>query len=126
MAPAPAAPAPGTPAPAPDRSYCYSSPKRERADSNGYLRPAAGGINIGRIRRIPPCSVGNHRVVARHINNFGIYRLNFDRLTFDNHLLLFGRLEIARSLGFLPQSLNGVHDIDLLSQESVTQPLCPG
>jgi hypothetical protein len=56
----------------------------------------------------------------------GIYRLNFDRLAFDNHLLLFGRLEIAGSLGLLPQSLNGVHDAGLLSQESFTQPLCPG
>ena len=120
------APVPGTPAPSPDRSYCHSPPKPEDSDSNGHFRPTAGRVNQRRIRGIPPWPVDNYRIVARHINNLGIYRYNFDHLTFNNHLLLFGSLEIARSLGLLPQSLNGVHDTGLLSQESFTQSLCPG
>jgi hypothetical protein len=120
-----AAPTPGAPAPTPDRSYRYSSPEPEHTDSDGNSGPTAGRINQRRIRRIPPWPIDNYRVISRHINDFGICRLDLYGLSLDNHLLLLGRLEIARGLGLLPQFLNGIHDIGLLGQESLTQPLCP-
>jgi hypothetical protein len=51
--------------------------------------------------------------------------LNLDILTFDNDRLLWGRLEIAGGISFLPQPLNGCRDIGLLRHESFAQPLCP-
>jgi hypothetical protein len=118
-------PTPRAPSRAPDRSHGYSSKEPEHSDSNGH--PWENGvISEGRIRRIPPGSVDNYRVVIGNIDNFRIYRRNLDTLTLDNHLLLRGSLEIAGGISFLPQSLNGVHDIVLLGQESFTQPLCPG
>ena len=120
-----AAPTPRPPAPAPDWSYGYCSPEPKDSDSNGNSRPTAGGINQRRKRRIPPRSIDNYRIVARHINDFGICRFDLDGLAFGNHLHLFSRLEIAGSRGLLPQFLNGIHDIGLLGQESYTQPLCP-
>src|SRR5208337_2815344 len=113
-----AAPTPRAPAPTPDRSHRYSPPKTKNTDSNGNSGPTAGSINQRRIRRIPPWSIDNYRIVARHIDNFGICRLDLDGLAFGNYLHLFGRLEIAGSLGLLPQFLNGIHDIGLLGQES--------
>jgi hypothetical protein len=120
-----AAPTPRAPAPTPDRSYGYSPPEPEHTDSNSNSGPTAGRVNQRRIRRIPPRAIHDYRVVARHINDFGICRLDLYGLTLDNHLLLFGRLEIARCLGLLPQFLNGIHYIGLLGQECFAQPLCP-
>jgi hypothetical protein len=117
-------PTPRAPSPAPGRSHGYSSPEPEDSDSNGHPREN-GVISEGRIRRIPPGSVDHDRVVTGNIDNFRIYRHNLYSLTLDNHLLLRGRFEIAGGMSFLPQSLNGVHDIGLLSQESFTQPLRP-
>ena len=118
-------PTPRAPSPAPGRSHGNRSPEPEHSDSNGY--PGENGvISKGRIRRPQPGSVDHYRVVTGNIDNFRIYRRNLDTLTLDNHPLLRGSFEIAGGISFLPQSLNGVHDIGLLSHESFTQPLCPG
>src|SRR5271157_5238773 len=100
-----AAPTPGSPAPTPDWSYGYCSPEPKDTDSNCNSGPTARGINQRRIRRIPPRSIDNYRIVSRHINDFGICRFDLDGLAFGNHLHLFGRLEIAGSRGLLPQFL---------------------
>jgi hypothetical protein len=118
-------PTPRAPSPSPDRSHGCSTPEPEHSDSNGY--PGENGvISEGRIRRPPPGPVDHYRVVTGNIDNFRIYRLNLDSLTLHNDFLLRGSFKIAGGISFLPQSLNGVHDIGLLSQESFTQPLRPG
>jgi hypothetical protein len=43
----------------------------------------------------------------------------------DNHLLLWVRLEIAGSISFMPQSLNGCRYIFLLIHEGFAQLCCP-
>jgi hypothetical protein len=52
-------------------------------------------IGKGRIFRPPPGPIDNRRVVARHIDNLRIDRLDIDSLTFDNYLLFVAGLEIA-------------------------------
>ncbi len=119
-------PVPAAPAPAPpDRSDRYGSPKSEQPKcSEGYPWPN-GEISEGRIRWIRPGPVNNCRVVSGHINNIRISGCNLDGFTCDGHLLLWGRLEIAGGISFLPQSLNRCRDIGLLRHESLAQLCCP-
>ncbi len=119
-----AAPTPRAPTPAPGRSY-GNSPKEPKPYANS--NPGENrGIDQGGIRGVPPWSVDHCRVVTGNIDNFWIDRLDLDIVTLDNHLLLRGRLEIAGGLGLLPQFLNRIHHIGLLSQESFTHLLRPG
>ncbi len=99
------APTPRAPSPSPGRPNGYSSPEPEHPDSNGYPRENRV-ISEGGIRRPPPGPVDHCRIVTGNIDNFRIYRLNLDTLTFRNHLLLRGSFEIAGGISLLPQSLN--------------------
>src|SRR5580704_410673 len=103
----PAVPTAVTPAAAPAAHHC--SDGNSSAESNN-----AGGSDVA--SRIPRGyiwrAIDNRWVVLRHIHNLWIGRLDDDhlgRLLHDSHL---GRgLEIAGSLGFRAQSLNGRHDL---------------
>jgi len=110
---------------APACSNVYSPKKPERSNV-GIRHRQIRVIGEGRIRRPPPVPVDNLRIVTRHIDNLRIDRINFDTITFDNHLLLGARVEIALSVCFRAESLNGCRYTVFLIRVSVTQPLGPG
>ena len=84
---------------------------------------------IRRVRRIRPCAVHHGRVVRRHVDDFGIGRLDLDDrgavLHFRRDLLLLGVLERALRDGLGAQRLRGRHHFLLLRQEGVAELLRP-
>jgi hypothetical protein len=82
-------------------------------------------VGIRRVCRIGPGAVDHCRVIGRHIDHRGVGRFNDNRLPLDFNLLLLRCFQVALSLGLGAQLLDGVHDIRLLSQESITQVLSP-
>ena len=92
------------------------------ADGKGVGRGGGGWrrvIVVRGIGRIGPHTIDNGRAVRGNVDNLGIGRLNNNRLLLHHNLLLLGRLQVPRSLGLLPQHLDGVHHIFLLRQESI-------
>jgi hypothetical protein len=65
------------------------------------------------------------RIVYRHINRFRIDRLDCNRLIQCGYCLLVHALQAAGGVGPGAQTLDCIHDIRLLRQESITELLHP-
>ena len=125
------APVPTSPAKTPDRPDDESGgskpecPKPNADKAHSHVKRVKnkawieGAVSVGRVCRIPPASVNHRRIVHRNIDPFGIDRLDLDALSTNNDLLLLGGLEVSLSLSLGPQTLDRIHDIGLLSHESI-------
>lgn len=120
------APSPRTPAPAPDRSNGHRAPKPEYPDNRRYDHAGPNRI-VGkrRVCRPPPRSVNHHRIVAWNIHNLRVCSPDLDTLPPDHNPLLGCRSKMSCFVRSSPQPLNGVHNLDLLSQKRFPQLLSP-
>jgi hypothetical protein len=118
----PAAPVPVAPTIVPGGPYSDAGGEADYSRSNG---PSVRIVRIRRISRIRPGSVDHRRVIGGHIDRCGAGRFDHNRFPFDFHLLLVRGFQITLSLSLGAQLLDSVHDIGLLSQESITQRLGP-
>src|SRR5665213_1103371 len=77
------------------------------------------------IVRPRPASIDKHGIVVGYIDHVRLGRLDRDALILIRNGLLRRRVQRAGGSGPLPQTLNGVHDVALLSQKGVTDLLGP-
>ncbi len=122
-----AAPSPAAPAPAPGGSDGYGSPESKHSH---YRCKDHGGlpnriVNEGWVCRPPPGPVDHCRIVARDIDDLGVYRFDLDVIVGYDHSLLDGRPEVSGRFGPSAESLDRVHDGGLLGEKSLTEPLRP-
>ena len=78
-----------------------------------------------RVRRPPPRPVDDDRVVVRHVDDLGRGLADGDDLALARDAHLLARAEVAGRLGAPAQTLHRVHDVGLLREESLAQPLRP-
>jgi hypothetical protein len=71
-------------------------------------------VIVGRIVRIPPCSVHNGRVVDRYVDNLRTCRFDDDDFLLHLDNLLLGRLEVAGLIRLLAEIQNCLRDVLLL------------
>jgi hypothetical protein len=118
----PAAPVPVAPTIVPGGSDSHAGGKADYSRSNGS---SVRIVRIRRISRVRPGSVDNCRVIGRHIDHCRARRLDHNGFPFDFDRLLLRGFQIALGLGLGAQFLDCIHDIRLLSQESIAQRLGP-
>jgi hypothetical protein len=112
--------APPAPTAAPKRPHQHSGAEGDRRP-----RGVAPRRIVDRRIWIDRGTVGERRVIRRHVQNFRIRRLDHHHaLVFDYfcfYRLLWGALQGAFILGLHAHALNGAHHIALLGQKGVAQ-----
>ena len=123
--------APVRPRPAPQAAERANADRHAHAERQSAYQRRAGVIAwrrrqvVRRIGRVGPGAVNGHRVVARHIHNVRLRRLNNDGAAFSAHHLVLAGLQLAGDLRLLPQALHGGHDVRLLNAHGVAELLQP-
>jgi hypothetical protein len=117
-------PIPVAPCVTPGSTYGYANTKPDSSVETDN-HPRRREEKEGRKSRVPPRPINHGRVIDRHIDHLWLRRLDLDAPLLHNHLLLFGVLQVTRSLRLSPQFLDCIHHFVLLIQKGIAQLLGP-
>ncbi|MFZ2447399.1 MAG: hypothetical protein WAW37_13670, partial [Syntrophobacteraceae bacterium] len=118
-------PVPASPSTPPTHADSHPGGKPDGAHPDNDSGRVNRRVEKGRILGVRPSSVDHGWIVNRNVDDRRVNRLDHDLLSGHDHLFSFGGLEIAGYMRLLAQSLDGIHDIFRLIQESVTHILGP-
>ena len=80
---------------------------------------------VGRVIRPPPIGIKMRRVVIGYVDNSGVNRVYIDIIVLPVDANMIQTIKVSRSVGVIPESLDGVENIRFLHQVSIAEALGP-